>query len=122
MDITGVFAICITMGTLFVGLPWLILHYLTKWRTQNSITKQDEVLLDELHDLARRLGDRIETVLCRMRSLGCTHCPGAILSSAVSPADIISELQSFRRSERENRLIDHDQEGSMELKKREGYF
>ncbi|MEI6418655.1 MAG: envelope stress response membrane protein PspB [Sphingomonadales bacterium] len=62
MDITGVFAICITMGTLFVGLPWLILHYLTKWRTQNSITKQDEVLLDELHDLARRLGDRIETV------------------------------------------------------------
>ncbi|HEY3442139.1 MAG TPA: sulfate adenylyltransferase subunit CysD [Paludibaculum sp.] len=67
-------------------------------------------------------GDRIETVLCRMRSLGCTHCTGAIRSEAVTPAEIIDELQLFRRSERENRLIDHDQEGSMELKKREGYF
>ena len=35
---------------------------------------------------------------------------------------IIEELRGFRRSERENRVIDHDQEGSMELKKREGYF
>jgi sulfate adenylyltransferase subunit 2 len=35
---------------------------------------------------------------------------------------IIAEMQEFRRSERENRVIDHDQEGSMELKKREGYF
>ena len=35
---------------------------------------------------------------------------------------IIEELMSFRRSERENRVIDHDQEGSMEIKKREGYF
>jgi sulfate adenylyltransferase subunit 2 len=35
---------------------------------------------------------------------------------------VIAELRTFRRSERENRAIDHDQEGSMELKKREGYF
>ncbi|MBL0160592.1 MAG: sulfate adenylyltransferase subunit CysD [Bryobacterales bacterium] len=67
-------------------------------------------------------GDRIENVMCRMRSLGCTHCTGAIRSEAATVADIIDELQLFRRSERENRLIDHDQEGSMELKKREGYF
>jgi sulfate adenylyltransferase subunit 2 len=57
-----------------------------------------------------------------MRSLGCTYCSGAIRSSAESLSAIIDELKSARRSERENRLIDHDQEGSMELKKREGYF
>jgi phage shock protein B len=62
MPIEAVFALSITMGTLFVGLPWLVLHYLTKWRTQNNITKQDETLLDELHELSRRLHDRIETV------------------------------------------------------------
>jgi sulfate adenylyltransferase subunit 2 len=67
-------------------------------------------------------GDRIETVMCRMRSLGCTYCTGAIRSTADTVPKIIQELRGFRRSERENRAIDHDQEGSMEIKKREGYF
>jgi sulfate adenylyltransferase subunit 2 len=58
----------------------------------------------------------------RMRSLGCTHCSGAIRSTADTLDAIIDELKNVKRSERENRLIDHDQEGSMELKKREGYF
>jgi sulfate adenylyltransferase subunit 2 len=59
---------------------------------------------------------------CRMRSLGCVPCTGAIRSEADSVAKIVEEMVSFRRSERENRAIDHDEEGSMELKKREGYF
>lgn len=63
-----------------------------------------------------------ETVICRMRSLGCTPCSGAIRSDADTVPKIIEELKEFRRSERENRVIDHDQDGSMELKKREGYF
>ncbi|MBI4876524.1 MAG: sulfate adenylyltransferase subunit CysD [Acidobacteria bacterium] len=67
-------------------------------------------------------GERPETVVCRMRSLGCTPCSGAIRSEASTVAAIIEELKTFRRSERENRVIDHDQDGSMELKKREGYF
>jgi sulfate adenylyltransferase subunit 2 len=57
-----------------------------------------------------------------MRSLGCTYCTGAIRSIADTLPKIIEELKGFRRSERENRVIDHDQDGSMELKKREGYF
>jgi sulfate adenylyltransferase subunit 2 len=61
-------------------------------------------------------------VMCRMRSLGCTPCTGAIRSEADTVPKIIAEMREFRRSERENRVIDHDQEGSMELKKREGYF
>jgi sulfate adenylyltransferase subunit 2 len=66
--------------------------------------------------------ERVEQVNCRMRSLGCMPCTGAIRSDATSVPQIIEELLSFRRSERENRVIDHDEEGSMETKKREGYF
>ena len=67
-------------------------------------------------------GEKPQRVMCRMRSLGCTFCTGAIRSTAATIPEIIEELKFFRRSERENRVIDHDQEGSMELKKREGYF
>ena len=49
-------------GTLFVALPWLILHYVTKWKQAPRITIEDEQLLDELHTLARRLEDRVTTV------------------------------------------------------------
>ena len=47
---------------LFIGLPWLVLHYLTKWKSGRGITQQDEVLLDDLHDMARRLDGRLETI------------------------------------------------------------
>jgi len=67
-------------------------------------------------------GEEPQIVKCRMRSLGCAPCTGAILSDADTVPKIIDEMISFRRSERENRVIDHDEEGSMELKKREGYF
>jgi sulfate adenylyltransferase subunit 2 len=67
-------------------------------------------------------GEKTEIVKCRMRSLGCVPCTGAIRSQAETVPQIIAEMTSFRRSERENRAIDHDEEGSMEIKKREGYF
>jgi sulfate adenylyltransferase subunit 2 len=72
---------------------------------------------EELHQ-----GERPQLLQCRMRSLGCVPCTGAIRSQADTLPKIIEEMFSFRRSERENRAIDHDEEGSMELKKREGYF
>jgi sulfate adenylyltransferase subunit 2 len=67
-------------------------------------------------------GEKTQTVKVRMRSLGCVPCTGAIKSDADTVPKIIDEMVSFRRSERENRVIDHDEEGSMEIKKREGYF
>ena len=67
-------------------------------------------------------GEEPQMVMCRMRSLGCSPCTGAIRSDADTVPKIIEELISVRRSERENRVIDHDQDGSMEIKKREGYF
>lgn len=47
---------------LFVGLPWLILHYVTKWKQAKTLTIQDENLLDELHDIARSLDGRMNTI------------------------------------------------------------
>jgi sulfate adenylyltransferase subunit 2 len=67
-------------------------------------------------------GERTKLVKCRMRSLGCVPRTGAIRSDAHTLPKIIAEMVSFRRSERENRAIDHDEEGSMEIKKREGHF
>ena len=67
-------------------------------------------------------GEQPQMVRCRLRSLGCSPCTGAIRSDADTLPKIIAELIRFRTSERANRAIDHDQEGSMELKKREGYF
>src|SRR5262245_37002851 len=67
-------------------------------------------------------GEQTQFVSCRMRSLGCVPCTGAIRSEADTVPKIIEEMMFFRRSERENRAIDHDEEGSMEIKKREGYF
>ena len=67
-------------------------------------------------------GERPVMTECRMRSLGCVPCSGAIRSQADTVPKIIEEMLGFRKSERENRVIDHDEEGSMEIKKREGYF
>jgi sulfate adenylyltransferase subunit 2 len=67
-------------------------------------------------------GESTQRIVCRMRSLGCVPCTGAIRSEADTLPKIIEEMFTFRRSEREPRAIDHDEEGSMEIKKREGYF
>lgn len=52
----------IVLPAIFIGLPWIIMHYLTKWKTAATITTDDEQLLDELYHLAKRLDDRMETV------------------------------------------------------------
>jgi phage shock protein B len=50
------------VGMLFIGLPWLILHHVTKWKTAATLTNDDERLLGEMYELARRLEDRMDTV------------------------------------------------------------
>jgi len=67
-------------------------------------------------------GEKPEKLLCRFRTLGCYPCTGAVLSSAITVPEIIEEMMVVRHSERITRLIDHDQDSSMEQKKREGYF
>lgn len=57
-DIAPVFAIV----CLFIGLPWLVFHYITRWKTAATLTSGDEKLLDDLHEAARRLDDRLCTI------------------------------------------------------------
>jgi sulfate adenylyltransferase subunit 2 len=87
------------------------------------VMERGDSLISLEQDFVPRLpGEKPTLVRCRMRSLGCSPCTGAIRSDADTVPKIIEELIGFRRSERENRVIDFDQDGSMEIKKREGYF
>lgn len=52
----------IVIPAIFIGLPWLILHYVTKWKSVATLTGDDEVLLSELHETARRFDDRLATI------------------------------------------------------------
>jgi sulfate adenylyltransferase subunit 2 len=67
-------------------------------------------------------GEKQQMRLCRFRTLGCYPCTGAVASTATTVDAIVEELIATRLSERTTRVIDHDQDGSMEKKKREGYF
>jgi phage shock protein B len=50
------------VGMLFIGLPWLVFHYITKWKQAKTLTVDDERLLDDVHDTARRLEERLVTI------------------------------------------------------------
>ena len=90
-------------------------------REREAVVRGGSIIL--IHSKDQMLpGEKSQLIQCRMRSLGCVPCTGAIRSEADTVPKIIGEMISFRRSERENRAIDHDEEGSMEIKKREGYF
>ena len=67
-------------------------------------------------------GEVPQRIVCRFRTLGCYPCTGAVDSKATTVAEIVEEMMVVRHSERITRLIDHDQDSSMEQKKREGYF
>ncbi len=86
------------------------------------LVRGDSLLPTEQPFVPRLPGEEPKMVMCRMRSLGCSPCTGAIYSDADTVPKIIEELITMRRSERQNRVIDHDQDGSMEIKKQEGYF
>jgi sulfate adenylyltransferase subunit 2 len=94
--------------------------YLAKLRPM--LVRGESLLPVEHRSVPRAPDETPQLVMCRMRSLGCTPCTGAIRSDADTVPRIIEELVTMRKSERQNRVIDHDQDGSMEVKKQEGYF
>jgi sulfate adenylyltransferase subunit 2 len=91
-------------------------------KDREVIVRGSSLIVPEQSFMPLLPGDKRETLRCRMRSLGCSPCTGAIRSDADTVPKIIEELIAIRQSERQLRIIDHDQDGSMELKKREGYF
>ena len=52
----------IVIPVLFIGLPWVILHYITRWKTAATLTGDDERLIEDLYELSRRVEDRLTTV------------------------------------------------------------
>ncbi|UQZ91362.1 sulfate adenylyltransferase subunit CysD (plasmid) [Deltaproteobacteria bacterium Smac51] len=80
------------------------------------------IMVDEPAKMVFEPGERAEDRLVRFRTLGCWPLSGAIESEAACVADIVEEIRRTRYSERQGRLIDFDQAGSMEKKKQEGYF
>jgi len=87
------------------------------------VVERDGILImvdDERMQL--REGEQVQTRSVRFRTLGCYPLTGAVESTAATLPEIIQEMLLTRTSERQGRLIDHDQAGSMEKKKQEGYF
>jgi sulfate adenylyltransferase subunit 2 len=90
---------------------------------QRPVVNRDGALImvdDERMVLAA--GEKPENKMVRFRTLGCYPLSGAIESTATTLPEIIQEMLNARQSERQGRLIDSDQAGSMEKKKVEGYF
>jgi len=91
-------------------------------KDREVIVRGNSLIMKEQPFVPLLPGETTQVIRCRMRSLGCSPCTGAIRSDADTVEKIISELVVTKHSERQLRIIDHDQDGSMELKKREGYF
>jgi len=100
-------------------IPIVPLYY----AKERPVVERDGMLIlvdDERMEL--RAGEQVQMKSVRFRTLGCYPLTGAIESTAATLPEIIQEMLLTRTSERQGRLIDHDQAGSMEKKKQEGYF
>ncbi|MGA9581235.1 MAG: envelope stress response membrane protein PspB [Allosphingosinicella sp.] len=83
----------VIVGMLFIGLPWLVFHYITRWKTAATLTNEDEKLMEELYDLARRLDDRmcsIERIMTaenpNWRQIACDPAATGIEDRLAAPA------------------------------------
>src|SRR5262245_61405261 len=91
-------------------------------KDREVIVRGNSLMMVEQQFVPLMPGEKPQMVRCRMRSLGCSPCTGALKSDADTVEKIIDELIVTKYSERQLRVIDHDPDGSMEVKKREGYF
>ena len=101
------------------NIPIVPLYY----AKERPVVERDGMLImvdDERMEL--KAGEKVEMKSVRFRTLGCYPLTGAVESTASTLPEIIQEMLLTRTSERQGRLIDHDQAGSMEKKKQEGYF
>lgn len=105
------------------GIPIVPLYFAAERpvieRDGTLIMIDDERILEHLSDEEKA---RITKKMVRFRTLGCYPLTGAVESTAQSLPEIIQEMLLTRTSERQGRVIDHDGAGSMEEKKRQGYF
>lgn len=86
---------------LFIALPWLVLHYVTKWKTSATITTDDEVLLEELYNLAKRLDARMDTVERLVASDNPEFRPARLVSNSESDNQQLRELENLIAEKKE---------------------
>jgi sulfate adenylyltransferase subunit 2 len=101
------------------NIPIVPLYY----ATERPVVRRDGtwIMVDD-DRMPLEKGEKPEMKMVRFRTLGCYPLTGAVESTATTLPDIIQEMLLTTTSERQGRLIDHDQSGSMEKKKKEGYF
>jgi phage shock protein B len=94
-NIFGMMVGGLAIVVLFIGLPWLIFHYVTKWKSQATLTAEDENLLDELHEMARRLDERVATV----ERIMTAENPNwrALTGDPIASAAELGDMSSVRR-------------------------
>lgn len=85
----------IIVPILFIGLPWLIMHYITRWKTAATITTDDEDLLEELYQLAKRLDERMDTVERLVASDNPDYAPKRILHDKEVDNQQLRELEDL---------------------------
>jgi sulfate adenylyltransferase subunit 2 len=101
------------------GIPIVPLYFAKK----RPVVERDGALIMVDDDRMKlHAGEKAEMRLVRFRTLGCYPLTGAIESPAITIEEIVSEMLTATTSERQGRVIDHDENASMEKKKREGYF
>ena len=95
----------IAIVSIFIGLPWLIFHYVTQWKKNATLTREDENLLDELYDLARRLDDRmcsIERIMAaenpNWRQVGCDPVDAALEARGAADLSGLATSTTARRT------------------------
>jgi phage shock protein B len=87
----------IAILTLFVGLPWLVFHYVTRWKTAATLTNEDEKLMEELYGLARRLDDRMCSIERIMTAENPQWRAVACDPAATGIEDLTAPTQAARR-------------------------
>ena len=96
----------IAIFSIFVGLPWVILHHVTKWKTAATLTNHDEKSLGDLHEMARYFEDRLETI---ERIIAAERAdPLARSETRPESRDELSERRTPRQIAHETRLSDAD--------------
>ena len=101
------------------GIPVVPLYFAAP---RPVVRRGGNLIMAADHRLPLADGEEPETRTVRFRTLGCYPLTGAVESTAATAPDVLLEMLLDRTSERRGRVIDHDQTGSMEVKKQEGYF
>ncbi|HEU4821400.1 MAG TPA: envelope stress response membrane protein PspB [Qipengyuania sp.] len=91
----------LAIAAIFIALPWLILHYVTKWKTGATITTDDEVLLEELYNLAKRLDARMDTVERLVASDNPEFRPARLVSNLEADNQQLRELENLIAEKKE---------------------